>query len=245
VRTGAHHRRMDDTDHRLFPRLQRDWERLRHRPDAITRARSWGLTDQPVGDLDELLALAGFEVAGDAATEACLRELVLLAAVDPLAARLVLQRILPGLLAIVRRRNRSSRRTQILEELVGAAWITICEFDPRRRPSCLAAALLAGADYRAFGRDDRRREHAATPHDPHGFDDHPESSDRSPCDELAALVRATRANGATDHDLAVVGGLLEFGSPGALAAQLGVTARTVRNRRDRITARMRQVARAA
>src|SRR5688572_8723362 len=85
----------------IAPRLQREWDRLRHRPSVVERARAWGVTDHGFDDLDALLALAGFRSAATDDTEAVLRRLVIRAADDELAARIVLQRVLPGLLALV------------------------------------------------------------------------------------------------------------------------------------------------
>jgi DNA-directed RNA polymerase specialized sigma24 family protein len=231
--------------HELQHRLRNEWERLARRPELVADARSWRVTDATFDHLDELLTLAGHDVMGDPRCDLVLRRLVELARSDVLAARVVLQRLVPGMLARVRTHHRRGDRTDIFEELVGAAWITIREFDPRRQPSCLAAALLAGAEYRAFGRDRRRRPNEPRAIDALSFDERPLEVRPSPCDELAELVRQTRADGATDEELAVVAGLIEADSPGELARSLGVTARTVRNRRDRITERMRRVALAA
>ena len=76
----------------------------------LDRVRSWGVTSTPFRSLDELLRLAGFKVARTPAeTDEVLRRLVVLAATEPLAARIVLQRLLPGLLAIVRREQQRDR----------------------------------------------------------------------------------------------------------------------------------------
>jgi hypothetical protein len=231
--------------HQLQSRLRDEWDHLAGQPELAALARAWGVTDLPFDDLDGLLTLAGHDVVGDPRCDDVLRRLVELAPSDVLAARIVLQRLVPGMLARVRVHHRRGDRTDIFEELVGAAWITIREFDPSRRPSCLAAALLAGVEYRAFGRDRRRRPNEAQAIDALSFDERPIEVEPSPCDELADLVCQARADGASDDELAVVAGLVEAGSPLALARSLGVTPRTVRNRRDRITARMRRVALAA
>ena len=92
-------------------------------PTSWTRARSWGVTDVAFADLDGLLRLAGFGAASTAAGNEVLRRLARLGRHDELAARVVLQRVLPGLLATVARRRRSPDGA--FEELVGAAWVTI------------------------------------------------------------------------------------------------------------------------
>src|SRR5262245_35946950 len=102
----------------LSSRLDREWRALRHDPAALARVRSWALTPAAVGDLDELLVLAGYRVPHTPGRNALLLRLVVLAADDELAARIVLQRLLPGLLAVIRRRRRSSDGS--FEELLGA-----------------------------------------------------------------------------------------------------------------------------
>lgn len=216
---------------------------MRRHPDAVRVARSWGVVDTSFTDLDELLGLAGYEQPSTAHTEHVLLELVLRARDEPLAARIVLQRLMPGLLGAVRRRRRPDR-DHVLEDLVASAWVVIREYDPRRRPSCLAAALITGADYLAFGQAARR----ADPYVPTSPDhlDRCVTNDRATAlDELADLLREARAAGVSDADLEVVRGLVTAGSPTNLAAALGVTTRTIRNRRDRALDQLRRVGLAA
>src|SRR5688572_30506938 len=82
--------------------LDREWAAIRARPRCIARARTWAVTDRPFADLDELLTLAGNRVPPTPATDEVLARLVTVARDDDLAARVVLQRILPGLLATAR-----------------------------------------------------------------------------------------------------------------------------------------------
>lgn len=251
VTVEAHRRHMhtdpvDPPSHWIHPQLEREWRRLQHRPDAIATARSWNVTDRTFADLDELLTLAGYLVASDSEHEDVLRRLVLCGRTEPLAARIVLQRILPGLLRQVHRRNWRRGAATVFEELVSSAWITIREFDPRRRPCCMAAALISGADYRAFAKVDRRRRSALeTTTDPLELDLVEPTPMPSPCDELAELLDDARSFGVADDELVIVRQLVDVGSPNRLAADLGITPRTVRNRRDKVTERLRRVALAA
>lgn len=230
---------------RLQPRLQHDWERLRRCPDHVVTARGWRVTHVEFDDLHDLLVLAGYERRDDPAADAVLLRLVLLARAEPLAARIVLQRILPGLLALVRRRSHQRRGSDgVFEELAAAAWIVIRDYDPRRRPSYLAAALISGADHLAFGRELRRRD-PVDPCDPHQLDLVIDPAPPTAADELAVVLTEARDAGVGDDDLALLRGLVDVGGPAALANELGVTSRTVRNRRDRVTDRLRRVALAA
>lgn len=223
-------------------RLAAEWNRLRSRPSSIAAARAWSLTERPITDLDDVLDAVGYESPRTDDAERRLRQLVLLAGDDELAARVVIQRILPGLLAVVRRRRRSAG-DDAFDELLGAAWVAIRTFNPDRRPACLAAALIADADERAFRRATRRRSHDELPTSELGHlpDDRPQH----PVDELNDLFDAALAAGVTETDIRLLRQLLAAPTANALAAELQVTPRTVRNRRDRITGRLRAVALAA
>lgn len=198
-------------------------------------------------DLDDLLRLAGFQQPADPASDRVLRRLVDLAAHDELAARVVLERILPGLLARARHAMTRGAGPDAADELVGAAWITIRTFDPHRRPACLAAALIRGAEDRSV-RAGARRALTQVPVSPHRLAWWPTEhrDDRPALVELADVVREARATRATDAaDEELLRGLLQSETMGALADAEGVTPRTIRNRRDRLTYRLRRAAVAA
>src|SRR6187431_3745906 len=98
----AHHR------HHLFARLHQDWARLTSSRSALRTARSWPLSVERFESLDELLGHVGFgrvQAIGSHDDDGVLGELLVLARTDELAARVVLQRMLPGLASIVRRRT--------------------------------------------------------------------------------------------------------------------------------------------
>jgi hypothetical protein len=235
------HRRAMRTDrHLLSLHLEREWRTLRTRPDAVARARSWGVTDGAFSDLDGLLRLAGFGAAHTASGNEVLRRLARLGRHDELAARVVLQRVLPGLLATVARRRRSPDGA--FEELVGAAWVTIRASRTRWDHEQVAANIVRDAAYRAFTAPFRRRSASEIAVDPHTLEEKPAVCQLSPGEELATLLAEARAEGVSTEDLDLVRELVVVGSPGRVAAQRQVTARTVRNHRDRATARLRRVA---
>ena len=62
----------------------------------------------------------------------------------------------------------------------------------------------------------------------------------SPCDELAVVLRAADDCGLAAAELALVRGVLVHGTR-AVAGQLAVTPRTVRNRRDRVAGTIRDL----
>ena len=228
---------------RLGSRLDREWSQLRSRPALLRHAAGWAIVEGPLHDLDQILAAVGFQVAWTERNEAAMRRLVLRAANDELAARIAIQRILPGLLAIVRRRGAADEDG--LDELIGAAWIGVRTFNPARRSRCVAAALIADADYRAFRSRWRRRCAGERPTGLIPELPYDEPAD-TPAQLLADLLARAEAAGIPDDDLALIRRAAEDdASTEQLARELQVTARTVRNRRARVTDRLRQLAVAA
>jgi hypothetical protein len=227
-------------------RLRAEWNTLTSDPKSIRHATQWMLVDAPLRSLDDVLAATGFDVANTALTERALRRLVLAAADgDGLAARVVIQRLLPGLISLSVRRAQQADAP--LDELIGAAWIAIRTYNPRRRPTCIAAALIGDADYRAF-RHRWRRAARLSERPTASFDD--ELSTRfepavSADDELADLFRSALEAGIPAGDLDLLHQIVDDIPTTVLAAEHAVTPRTIRNRRDRLTAQLRQLVQAA
>lgn len=226
---------------RSSTRLHREWRHLRRRPTLIDRARTWGFG--PIADLDDLLVMSGLDQAPTPAHDHALRGLVELARTEDLAARVVVQRLLPGLLTVVARRGRRGHRTggDPLDELLGAAWVAVRTFDLSRRPASLAGALVSDAEYRVFRAPYRRRR--PEPIDPTSIElDAACGEVRHPADELHDLLADAEDAGVPKSDLDLAQRLLTSPSTEAVAASLGVTARTIRNRRKRLTDQLRAVA---
>ncbi|MDW3214865.1 MAG: hypothetical protein R8G01_12755 [Ilumatobacteraceae bacterium] len=223
-------------------RLALEWTRLRTRPDHLRRASTWQILDHPVGSLDEILDAVGYESDPTPDAELRLRQLVTLARDDELAARVVIQRILPGLLAVVRRRR--GQADHVFEELIGAAWIAIRTYNPTRRPRSVASALISDADYNAFRAASRRRSSTERSVDPQAAQV-PHVHEPSSCEQLAELLADAADAGVAPEDLELLRQLLAAPTTIELAAVLQITPRTIRNRRDRITSRLREVALAA
>lgn len=195
-------------------------------------------------DLDHVLAAIGYEQPPSAANDHALRKLLELASDDEFAARVLVQRLVPGLLALVRRRGRMGSGHHAFEELLGALWISIRTFDVSRRPSCLAAALLSDAAYRAFRAPTRRRSAQEQPIDTSRI---PLADVRRPSatDELLDLLDLAEQSGMADDDIDLIRRLMAARTPADVARSLNVTTRTIRNRRDRVTGRLREVVLAA
>lgn len=223
-------------------RLAREWDRIRTRRNHLRTADGWALVDEPVRDLDQVLTAVGYEQPSSPATDARLRRLVELAAHDELAARVVIQRILPGLLAVVRQRRGAS--DDVFEELLSTAWIAVRTFNPDRRPSSIAASLISDADYAAFRAHTRRRSSQELPTDVR-FEERPHVHEPNSCEQLATLLTEAADAGVPDDELDLVRQLLAAPTANQLAEVLRITPRTVRNRRDRVTSKLRAVALAA
>ncbi len=228
----------------LGGRLTREWTRLRLHPASQCRAAGWGLVDDSLDDLDQVLAAVGYEVERTTRTEAALRQLVIIARTDDLAARVVVQRLIPGLLAVVRRRAARQRASECFEELLGAAWISIRTFNPSRQPSTIAASLISDAEYLAFRSARRRRSSLEQPTE---FDADSLAAPISAhaAEELAELLELARSSHIRDEDLEFVQHLLDAPTLNDAARVMQITPRTLRNRRDRVTSELRQLALAA
>ena len=222
-----------------------EWDRLRRRPASLRRANAWGVVDDPLDDLDQLLDLTLPEAAG---AETALRSLVELARTDELAARVVLQRLLPELTRIHRRRSWQGWRDIGYGDLLATGWTVIRTYNLDRRPVRLANALVSDIEYREYRAPLRRKGHSY-PTEPDRLDAVLEAAgnDRptDPVLELARLLADAVEAGVPDDDLDLVRRLASGRLAVDIARDLDVTPRTIRNRRDRIAVRLREVALAA
>ncbi|MDQ3737982.1 MAG: hypothetical protein M3337_02290 [Actinomycetota bacterium] len=246
----------DPLSSHIAARLDREWERLaRHRP-SIERARRWPVTDGPIDHLDEVLAAAGYGVSPDATAarastddNAVVRDLVRLARSDDLAARIVLQRILPGLRHRAHlwsgRGGSTHNYEDTLGELIAVSWTLIRTYDVETRLGFVAANLVRDSAHYAFIAPKRRRsssEEVTDPADLH--DDETPAPTPAPSTELAELLEAAAGAGVAANDLELVRQLVAAkGSTEVVAARWHVTSRTIRNRRLRAIGHLRQFTR--
>ena len=136
-------------------------------------------------------------------------------------------------------------RDGLLEELIGAVWISIRTMRMPAEDQHIAAALVLDATHRAFTAPLRRRSASEVTIDPRLLEETPTSNAVSPCEELAEVLVEARRAGLTDGDTELVRQLLALGSTTAVAEARRVTPRTVRNHRDQVTYRIRRLATAA
>jgi hypothetical protein len=239
----------------LLVRLQHDWDHIKRSRGAVQHARRWFLSTapaaasgRPIESLDDVLAWAGYGWSADRRGDdnQILGQLVRLAATDQLAARVVLQRLLPGISALARRRARGDRpHREMLDEVVASAWTVIRTYPIDRKHTYVAVGLLREIEYQSFTRA-RRRLTTFVPRPMHAFDGRPApDSDPAATEELHDLLELAAAAGVDPGDIELARRLGRGESTSDIARSSKVTDRTVRNHRDAMTYRLRAVALAA
>lgn len=240
-------------------RLQREWDHLNLDRRLVAHIAGWDLPGLAAGaDLDGVLVAAGLRSArpsdgprpgaadgGDGervAGDRVLAALTVVAVDDPLAARVVLQRLLPGLSAMARRRSRSvDEHLRHTDELLGAAWTVIRSRPLRPRRDFVAAQLLRAIEHQVFVRQQRRLlvhelvEPAAmdVPVEPGG-------AAGDPLLEIVEVLRVAGVDALRDGDVALISALLCSDRVRDAARRLRVSERTVRNHREAMVGRLRQ-----
>ena len=246
-RSAAHGRPMEPTlpaSRHLLTRLQREWDRLAVSPSAIARARRWPIVLGRLETLDDILRRSGYgRTAVDDGGDALLRELVRVARTDQLAARIVLQRLLPGISAMSRRRASGyGGVVDAMDEAIATACAVIRTFPVERRSRFVAANMLREIEYRAFQIQRRRKcEFVPTPltvfeHTP--AVDEPEW----PAAELRELLDDARRAGFDPADVELAEQFASGVTAEELAKERKVTPRTIRNHRSIVIHRLRQLA---
>jgi hypothetical protein len=235
--------RLPDPRH-LLSRLQREWDHLAVSPEALATVRRWPIVIGRVATLDDILRRTGYGVAGTAPHhDAMLRELIRLARHDPLAARIVLQRLLPGIAAIGRRRTPPfGDPLEALDEALASAWTVIRTVRIERWDRYVIVNLLKEIDYHAFRRA-RRRKCEFVPTITNLLDEHPAFEEEpTSADELRELLDDARRAGFEPADVELAERFAAGATANQIAAEQKVTPRTVRNHRETVVYRLRQLA---
>lgn len=237
----------------LLARLDREWLALNCRPAVLRRAAGWGLGID-FASLDDVVAAAGYRPQADdrvcdgvsaVVANEVLRRLLAAARTDDVAARVVLQRLLPGVVATARRwgGHRHGGSMESFDEMLSSTWMVIREFPTDRRSRHLAASVLRAGEYRAFQQASRRMMvHELTA--PNLLDLPVETVvTLDVADELAAVVAC--ASSLTEHELQLIELIARGCTATEMAEQLSISVRTVRNHRDAVVHRLREAAMAA
>lgn len=227
--------------------LDREWEFIRRRCRTLHLVRNWsgdgGFTalTSTVRSLDELVAATQPEAAPIGSGDLVLGRLVKLAATDRLAGRVVLQRLLPGLISQSRKWSTRVHSGDPSDIAIGAAWIAIRRFDVEQRPRHVAPALIADSLWIGFRRESRRKAETEVPMPARALSIQAEPARTiDPMTALAATIRAAADAGVPAADLEVIRCIAAAGGPTRAAQECQVTVRTIRNRRDAAARRIRR-----
>jgi DNA-directed RNA polymerase specialized sigma24 family protein len=124
--------------------LARDWQQLA-RTVLPARLRAWAQSEPALSPFREPRRLIAFlrGAASPASKDAVLRSLVRIARDEPLAARVVLEAIAPGLTRLAERVIFDERdRDELWALILAHAWQQIRSYPLARRPSKIAANLI-------------------------------------------------------------------------------------------------------
>lgn len=220
-------------------RFDREWHHLRIRPSLLRHAAGWRIVDGSIDDLDTIVDMVRDSTRPHVA-ETTARRLVELAADDDLAARTVLQALLPDLVVLYARRRCQGWRQVELGDLLTTGWIVVRTYNPARRPSRITRSLVSDVDWREYRSPLRRKaDHRAT--QPTDFEHLVDDRGPSTLDELIEVLRAARDAGLQPDELDLVRRFASGDRSIDVADRLGVTPRTIRNRRDRIVGQLREL----
>lgn len=226
-------------------RLDREWSGIRRSRRALAHAARWRRRLPPgplVAALENLTDLAQLLDATHGPTDLAndtLLQLVEVGQVDELAGRIVVQRLLPGVIARSRPHRYGCDGLDPVEVAIPAAWFAIRGYDCGRRRRHVASSLLSDTVYLAFKRPARRRAVVTRSTSVHRFDEVPAEQHAHPIVELRDVLCDARRAGIAEADLALLTDLARSPSPRDVARTADVTVRTIRNRRARAVKRIR------
>jgi hypothetical protein len=230
----------------MLRQLDREWGRIRQRPQTLRQARTWAgdprfrTAVESATSLDDIVAATQPIATSPGSGDAILRRLVELSEFDDLAGRVVLQRLVPGLISRARRWVGHAGMADPTDIIIGAAWLAIRHFDVHARSRHLAPALIADALWIGFRRDTRRFGASEVPVAGPTISSHPAPSETTDSIiALAATVRAAARAGVPAADLDLIRTIAMAGGPTSAARECKVTVRTIRNRRDVAAERIR------
>lgn len=208
-----------------------EWERLRRKPATLRHVNAWPFLPRVVTDLDDVLELAGFGRAiDDSDGDQLLWHLVREAEHDDIAARVVLHRILPPLMAMAKRRGRvvqGGSQTAMVDALA-TAWFVIRSYPHHRRHHKVAANLVRDIEYNAFVRHHRLRH----------VDEHQVGDDVlyqlleksvTSYDGLSLVVEDAQQMGVDEKHISLLREFSRGKKNEDVAEMMGISSRTVRN----------------
>ena len=236
--------------HHFTSRLDDEWKDLRCHRRSLRKARAWAMSapDDPLTpilaeltDLDDLLDATRGEPGRHGPDDTVLLRLVEIARDDQLAGRIVIQRLLPGLIKRAAAYRSYYDDIDPAEIIVPVAWLTLRRYDVDSRRRHVAASLLSDATFFAFRQPLRRLSTNEVARPPRAFLRTAAPSRPSTAfEDLADVVRDAQAAGVPTYDLDLIRHLVRANSPGAVARERNVTPRTIRNHRARAIENVRE-----
>ena len=214
-----------------------EWNAIARRPSCIAHANAWGLPGEPVTHLDQMLVRMGFDRPAhcDEAYQ-YLAQVVRLARTDELAARLAVQRVVPPILAIAKRRGRihPGGVEEALNAVMAQVWLVIRTYPCENRPRKIAANIVRDVEYKEFVVPQRKRRTTVEHFDPEILDGFLQDMTREPnsihsgCDGSNEALTELESRNMDPERLA----LLKLVAAGYTSKEIGeilrIRARTVR-----------------
>lgn len=236
--------------HHVVDKLDAEWASLRHDRRAIRRVNRWAEVVDPghsdrlarITDLGQFFDLTHRRAGAEG--EELMATLVGLVrngdADGRLAGRILVQRLIPGVIDATRRYRALCEHADPVGEAIGVLWIAINRYDLDRRHGPIAPALISDTMFIAFRRRVRQSSTAETPHAPLTFDERPTITASASFIEVGTVIAEARHAGVPTYDLDLLRHLIRAGRPGLVARQRQITPRTVRNHRDRAVERIQR-----
>lgn len=220
-----------------------EWEQLRGRRSILRRVNSWDFMPRPIHNLDEVLELCGFGRAiDDHEGDRVLWHLVREAETCEVAARIVLHRILPALMAMAKRRGQLTHggMEAAMSDILATAWCVIREYPHHRRHHKVAANLVRDTEYHTFVRHHRLRHVGETQVGDEMLQRMIETHHAEPLYDLVDVLRDAVELGVDHRHIEMLREFANGRTSDDIAATLGVSTRTVRNHKRNAVHAMRE-----
>lgn len=230
-------------------KLIHEWQLINSRRKEIDAVNSWRLPGKAVTNLDQVLIRAGFNTArDDSQGDNYLWLLVKQASGDELAARIVLQRILPPLVAIARRRGQiiDGGIDAAVAEVLPTAWMVIRKYPWHRRPNKVASNLVLDSEYFAFVQANRAKKVKVFAVEPNLLGElvaEPETSEFAPEVCLENLISSAICQGINPRHVEVLRAVARGETAAKIAKQYGIAERTARAWRAQAISELRELTR--
>ena len=222
-----------------------EWNTLATRPAVLALVNSWRLVPDEFVHLDELLVAAGFgRAVDDNDGDHILWHLASLARVETVAARAVLQRVLPALISTARRRGRvqPGGTGAAIDEILASAWETVRTYPAERRPAKVAANIVLDSQYRAFVAPVRRKRVEEVSAELVNSSRWTETELGLPADlEIAVVLEVAESRGVDPGLVALLRRFAAGETSEDIARGSGWSSRTIRNRRAEALEAVRRV----